>query len=93
MKYYFGILLIVFASLFAQERTFKLKDGTVIVGSIQEETESNYIIKTKYGSITLIKDKIIQTEYEIKLKTGETFSGVKTSETDVTIELKTRMGI
>ena len=93
MKFYYAILLIIFASLFAQEQTFKLQDGTVIVGSVQEETETTYIIKTKYGSVTLKKDDLVQTEYEIKLNSGETFSGTKLSETDTSIQLKTKVGV
>ena len=93
MKFYYAILLIIFASLFAQEQTFKLQDGTVIVGSIQEETETTYIIVTKYGSVTLNKDELVQTEYEIKLNSGETFSGTKLSETDTSIQLKTKVGV
>ena len=93
MKYYYSILLFIFASLFAQEQTFKLQDGTVIVGSVQEETETTYIIETKYGSVTLNKNELVQTEYEIKLNTGETFSGIKLSETDTSIQLKTKVGV
>ena len=87
------ILLIIFASLFAQEQTFKLQDGTVVVGSVQEETETTFIIQTKYGSVTLNKDELVRTEYEIKLKTGETFSGIKLSETDIVIKLDTKLGV
>ena len=93
MKFYYAILLIIFASLFAQEQTFKLQDGTVIVGSVQEETETTYIIETKYGSVTLNKNELVQTEYEIKLNSGETFSGTKLSETDTSIQLKTKVGV
>ena len=93
MKLYYAILLIIFASLFAQEQTFKLQDGTVIVGSVQEETETTYIIETKYGSVTLNKNELVQTEYEIKLNSGETFSGTKLSETDTSIQLKTKVGV
>ena len=93
MKYYHTILLIIFASLFAQDQTFNLQDGTVIVGSVQEETETTYIIATKYGSVTLNKDELVRTEYEIKLKTGETFSGIKLSETDILIKLDTKLGV
>ena len=93
MKFYYAILLIIFASLFAQEQTFKLQDGTIIAGSVQEETETTYIIETKYGSITLNKNELVQTEYEIKLSSGETFSGTKLSETDTSIQLKTKVGI
>ena len=93
MKSYYSILLLFIASLFAQEQTFKLQDGTIIVGAIQEETETTYIIETKYGSVTLNKDELVQTEYEIKLNSGETFSGIKLSETDTSIQLKTKLGI
>ena len=93
MRFYYTILLIIFASLFAQDQTFNLQDGTVIVGSVQEETETTYIIVTKYGSVTLNKDELVRTEYEIKLKTGETFSGIKLSETDVVIKLETKLGV
>ena len=47
MKYCYTLLIIIFASLFAQEQTFKLQDGTIIVGAVQEETETTYIIETK----------------------------------------------
>ena len=93
MKLYYAISLIIFASLFAQDQTFKLQDGTVIVGSVQEETETTYIIETKYGSVTLNKNELVQTEYEIKLNSGETFSGTKLSETDTSIQLKTKVGV
>ena len=92
MKYCYTLLIIIFASLFAQEQTFKLQDGTIIVGAVQEETETTYIIETKYGSVTLNKDELVQTEYEIKLNSGETFRGTKLSETDEIIQLKTKVG-
>ncbi|SVD92232.1 uncharacterized protein METZ01_LOCUS445086, partial [marine metagenome] len=90
---HFILLLFITISLFAQEQTFKLQDGTIIVGSIQEETEITYIIQTKYGSVTLNKDELVQTAYEIKLNSGETFSGIKLSETDIFIQLKTKVGV
>ena len=92
MKSYCSILLFIFASLFAQEQTFKLQDGTVIIGTIQEETDTEYIVQTKYGSVTVDKGELVQTEYEIKLNSGETFSGTKLSETDTSIQLETKRG-
>ena len=92
MKSYFGILLFLIGLLFAQEQTFKLQDGTVIIGTVQEETDTEYIVQTKYGSITVDKGELVQTEYEIKLNSGETFSGIKLSETDTSIQLKTKRG-
>ncbi|SVC71571.1 uncharacterized protein METZ01_LOCUS324425, partial [marine metagenome] len=93
MKFYFSLLMFISISLFAQDQTFNLKDGTVIVGSIQEETETTFIIQTKYGSVTLNKGELVRIEYEVKLKSGETFSGIKLSETDISIKLDTKLGI
>ena len=92
MKSYYSILLFIFASLVAQEQTFTLIDGTVIIGIVQEETDTEYIVQTKYGSVTVDKGELVQTEYEIKLNSGETFSGIKLSETDTSIQLKTKVG-
>ena len=92
MKPYYSILLFIFALLFAQEQTFTLIDGTIIKGTVLEETETEYIVQTKYGSVTVDKGELVQTEYEIKLNSGETFSGIKLSETDTSIQLKTKVG-
>jgi len=85
-------LSIIFSFLIAQDQTFKLQDGTIIVGSVIEETKTNYKIKTKYGEVNINKDDLVLTQYEIKLKTGETFSGIKLSETDTSIKLQTKLG-
>ena len=88
------ILLLSIVTLVAQsneEQSFKMKDGTIIVGSIQEETDTFFIIDTKYGTVTLNKDELVQTEYEIKLKSGESFRGIKISETEISIGISNKM--
>ena len=91
MKLIYKVLLIIIvSSLFSQDQQFKLKDGTVIVGTVQEETDTTYTIKTKYGSVTVNKNELVQVEYEVKLNSGETFRGTKLSETDEIIQLKTK---
>ena len=90
------VIILLSGLVFSQSgesQSFKLQDGTVIVGLIIEETETTFIIQTKYGSVTLNKDELVRTEYEIKLKTGETFSGIKLSETDMIIKLDTKLGV
>ena len=93
MKSYYCILLLFMGSLCAQQQTFTLIDGTIIIGTVQEETHTEYIVQTKYGSVTVDKGELVQTEYEIKLNSGETFSGIKLSETDTSIQLKTKVGV
>ena len=76
----------------AQEQTFKLTDGTVIVGTVQEETDLTMQVETKFGIVTINKSELILTRYEVKLKTGENFVGIITGEYTESIILKTRIG-
>ena len=95
MKYII-IIIIILNAIFAQtdeNQSFKLKDGTMINGTVIEENDDTYTIQTKYGSVTVKKNELVQTEYEIKLNTGETFSGIKLSDTDTSIQLKTKVGV
>ena len=90
------IIILLAGLIFSQSgenQSFKLQDGTVIIGLVTEETEATFIIQTKYGSVTLNKDELVRTEYEIKLKTGEIISGIKLSETDIVIKLDTKLGV
>ena len=68
MKYYLVIILLtgLIFSQSGENQSFKLQDGTVVVGLIIEETETTFIIQTKYGAVTLNKDELVRTEYEIK---------------------------
>ena len=95
MRYFIAIIFIV-GAICAQtgdSQSFKLKDGTVINGKVIEENEEMYTVQTKYGTITVNKNELLETEYEINLKSGETFRGLKTSETSTSIQLKTNRGI
>jgi len=92
MKSYYSILFFIIASLCAQEKPFTLIDGTVIRGTIQEETDSTLQVQTKFGIVTINKSELIETQYEVKLKSGETLVGIKISENTESIILKTQMG-
>ena len=39
--------------LIAGDSTFKLLDGTIINGVIETENVDNFLVKTKYGDITI----------------------------------------
>ena len=82
MRTFYLILssLILITSIFSQDKTFKLKDGTVVIGTIQEETNSTLIVQTKFGLVTINKSELIQIQYEVKLKSGETLVGIKIGE-------------
>ena len=93
MKYYIVILFVIVSSILAQEQTFKLKDGTVIIGKVQEETDLTMQVETKFGIVTISKNELIMTKYEVKLNSGEFFSGIKTAENVESIILETNMGV
>ena len=92
MKSYYSILLFIIGSLFAEEQTFTLIDGTVIIGTVQEETDLTMQVQTNFGIVTINKSEMIETQYEVKLKSGETLIGVKISENTESIILKTQIG-
>ena len=89
------VIILICCSNFvnAQDQTFKLKDGTIIVGSIKQETESDIEVQTKFGIVTINKSELILTEYIVKLQSGETLVGIKMEEDSETIKLKTQMGV
>ena len=88
------LLLIITLSFSQKEglQEFKLKDGTIINGTIIDQDDKSFMIKTQYGSININKEDIIQKEYEVKLLTGETLVGTKLKENDTFIILRTKMG-
>jgi hypothetical protein len=45
----------LFRDHFAQEKTFYLKSGDKVSGTITAETDSTYAIKTTFGSVTINK--------------------------------------
>jgi len=79
MKYL--ITLLILANLiFSQSddnQSFKLKDGSVVVGTIQNETDTEIEVLTKFGLVKINKSSLIQTQYEVKLNSGETLIGTK----------------
>ncbi len=86
------LLIIIIASLYSQEKPFKLKDGTSIVGTAQEETDSTIQVETKFGIVTINKSELLLIQYEVKLNSGETLVGIKIADNAQSITLKTQMG-
>ena len=94
MKSIFIILLSI-VTLFAQsneEQSFKLKDGTVINGTVLEETDLTFSVQTTFGVVTINKNELVETQYEVTLNTGEKLIGIKTGENDESIILNTQLG-
>ena len=88
-------LLILANIMFSQSgenQSFKLKDGTIINGTVTEENNDSITIQTQYGSVTINRSEILQTQYAVKLQSGETLIGTKAGENEQSITLITSMG-
>jgi hypothetical protein len=75
-----------------ENQSFKLKDGTIINGTVTEENNDSITIQTQYGSVTINRSEILQTQYAVKLQSGETLIGTKAGENEQSITLITSMG-
>ena len=89
---FFSFAITISNFVFSQEQTFKLKDGTVISGTVQEETDLTMQVQTKFGLVTINKNELIHIQYEVNLQSGETLIGFKIDEDSESIKLKTQMG-
>jgi len=91
------ISIILIGSIFAQEfdpetgsvlkeKTFHLKSGDQITGSVKSETDSTYVIDTAFGEITINKKEFIF------LKSGDKLRGIIVSESDEGVTVKAKFG-
>ena len=51
-------LVCILGTLWAQEKTFYLKSGDKVTGTITAETDSTYGIETTFGSVTINKKDV-----------------------------------
>lgn len=94
MKYrnYIASFAFIMGVVFAQERTFHLKSGDQVTGTISSETDSTYIISTAFGEITVKKDEVKPEEAFIFLKSGDKLRGIIVSESDEGVTVKAQFG-
>ena len=90
----FILIIILFCSgvVFAQEKTFYLKSGDKVSGTITAETDSTIAIETSFGSVMINKKNIKPEEAIIYLKSGDKLKGVILSESDEGIKIKAQFG-
>ena len=86
------LITVLMGSIFAQEKTFHLKSGDTVTGSVISETDSTYIIETSFGEITIKKDKVKPEEAFIFLKSGDKLRGIIVSESDEGVTVKAQFG-
>ena len=86
------ISFILLGSIFAQEKTFQLKSGDQVSGTIKSQTDSTYVLETSFGEITIKKDEVKQEEAFIFLKSGDKLRGIIVSESDEGVTVKAKFG-
>ena len=86
------ISFILLGSIFAQEKTFHLKSGDQVTGTIKSQTDSTYVIDTVFGEITISKKEVKPEEAFIFLKSGDKLRGIIVSESDEGVTVKAQFG-
>jgi len=86
------ISFILLGSIFAQEKTFHLKSGDTVSGSVKSETDSTYTVVTSFGEIIISKNEVKPEEAFIFLKSGDKLRGIIISESKEGVTLKAQFG-
>ena len=89
--YQLFIVLSICTFLSANQK-FTLSDGSVIQGEIVSETETEFIVKTQFGEINILKSNIIAKLYKVELNSGDSIIGEKLFENESIIKIKTNYG-
>ena len=89
----FVLFLVLVGSVsLGQEKTFHLKSGDTVTGSVKSETDSTYIVITSFGEIAINKKDVKQEEAFIFLKSGDKLRGIVISESDEGVTVKAKFG-
>ena len=86
------ISFILLGSIFAQEKTFHLKSGDTVSGSVKSETDSTYTVVTSFGEIIISKNEVKPEEAFIFLKSGDKLRGIIISESKEGVTVKAQFG-
>jgi len=95
MKKRFVCVLFFLFALSAHAETIKMKDGTLISGSIISQTEYTLNLTTSFGTITLNQreiEQILPDKHRIILKGGSQLVGIITDLDEFNLKLKTDDG-
>jgi len=89
----FVLFLVLVGSVsLGQEKTFHLKSGDTVTGSVKSETDSTYIVTTSFGEITISKNDVRPEEAFIFLKSGDKLRGIIVSESEKGVTVKAQFG-
>lgn len=89
----FLFIILIFSISFSQVQEYVLKDGTKLKGTVLSESETDLVIQTNYGAVTIKKSDILLKEFTVKMLSGDVFNGTKQIETETELHLKTNIGL
>ena len=76
-----------------EERTFILKDGSIVKGTVLEEGDDHYRVATTFGEVRLNKADLKKTNVRLTLSDGSTVVGVLLEETEEAYRVDSKMGV
>jgi hypothetical protein len=86
------IAILLSGGLIAQDKTFYLKSGDKVLGTLTTETDSTFTVETSFGAVTINKENIKPEEAIVYLKSGDKLKGVILSESEEGIKVKAQFG-
>ena len=95
MKRFLALPVFFFAAVLLQAETIKMKDGSLISGSILSQTQYTLNLATSYGNITLNQreiEQILPDKHRVVLKGGSQLIGVILDLDEFNLKLQTEDG-
>ena len=94
MKYILFSLLFLFSSLLAQDvQTFRMEDGTKIIGTILSENDTVFEIETSLGIVQIEKRDIKKSKWKFFMNDGTILVGNKVSDSDTEVIIDADIGV
>ena len=94
MKYVLFSLLFLFSSLLSQSvQTFRMEDGTRIIGTILSENDTVFEIETSLGIVQIEKRDIKKSKWKFFMNDGTILVGNKVSDSDTEVIIDADIGV
>ena len=94
MKHILFSLLFLFSSLFSQGiQTFRMEDGTKIIGTILSENDTVFEIETALGIVQIEKRDIKKSKWKFFMNDGTILVGNKVSDSDTEVIIDADIGV
>lgn len=77
---------------FPQEKTFYMKSGDKVTGTVISQSDSTFTVGTSFGEITIKRTDVKPEEVYIFLKSGDQLRGIILSENEEGITVKAQFG-